>query len=292
MRGIRGLLAGHFFLLSLLIFPMPSHAHSPMRQSFLASDGVRLSYLQSGSPKHGTPVLALVTGWSMPASVWRLQLHELSTSFHVVALDPRGQGESEVPSQGYGIDRRADDVREFIQAYPNVVLVGWSLGALESLHMWHRHAPSNIRGLVLVDSSVGEDPPPPSGSTFLNELRSDREATLRRFIDGVFGRSHTSDERLELLTQAQRMQLEDSLQLFPSHLPRTHWREITRQVSVPLMYAVTPQFSAQAQHLKQARPATKIAVFRETGHALFADSPTRFNRLLIEFVNALPVPPR
>jgi microsomal epoxide hydrolase len=92
---------------------------------------VRLHVLEGGSPR--APVIAFVPGWSMPADIWRIQLQALGARYRVAALDPRGQGRSEIANSGYTLERRAADVREFLDAYPRAVLVGWSLGALESL---------------------------------------------------------------------------------------------------------------------------------------------------------------
>ena len=56
-------------------------------------------------------------------------------ALRVVALDPRGQGDSQVPRAGYHIDRRADDIAECLATRTRgpVILVGWSLAAVEVL---------------------------------------------------------------------------------------------------------------------------------------------------------------
>ena len=41
-----------------------------------------------------------------------------------------------------------------------VLIVGWSLGVLDTLAYVHRHGDARLAGLVLVDNSVGEEPPP------------------------------------------------------------------------------------------------------------------------------------
>ena len=219
----------------------------------------------------------------MPASLWQAQLEALSPGRRVAALDPRGQGESEVPAHGYDIDRRADDIAEFLARYDKAVLVGWSLGALEALQYVHRHGDARLEGLVLVDSSVGEDPAPPPGANFIANVRRDREASMRGFVRAMF-RSPRSDGELEALArETLRMDLDASIALLPRHLPREHWRALARGFTKPLLYAVTPQFAAQAASLKAARPATEVEVFEHAGHALFADEPARFNALVERF---------
>jgi len=260
--------------------------------SFVTSDGVRLRVFEScpggGAPaRSAAPVIAFVTGWSMPASVWRAQLEALGATRCVAALDPRGQGESEVPAGGYDIGRRAEDVRDFLARYPRVLLVGWSLGALECLEHVGRHGVGRIEGLVLVDSSVGEDPPPPPGANFIEALKKDRRAALEEFVRESFRVPRPDAEIEALVKAAQRMPLEASLSLFPSALPRAHWRGLARSFPRPLLYVVTPLFAEQAKTLQQNRPQTRIEVFEDAGHALFADEPARFNALLADFAAGL-----
>lgn len=269
--------------------PTPSSEIHSVR--FTTGDGVKLHALEShpcgkSAADAGSPVIALVPGWSMPAAVWRSQLLALGEKYCVAALDPRGQGESEVPGGGYTIERRAADIGEFVARYPRVVLVGWSLGALEALEYIHRHGHSAVEALVLVDSSVGEDPEPPSSTAFRDALKQDRRAAIAEFMQGIFGATRSSAEIEALTAAALRMPLEDSLSVFPRGVPRTHWRDITRAFPKPLLYAVSAQFAAQAKNLKRQRSATRIEIFEKAGHALFADEPERFNALLDGFVAA------
>jgi len=276
---------------------------------FLTSDGVRLHVLEGGpagaaagaeSPTsagtavaaaHAAPVIAFVPGWSMPARIWQAQLGALATRYRVAALDPRGQGESERPAQGYTIERRAEDVGEFVARYPRVALVAWSLGALEALRFISRSASvraTRIAALVIVDSSVGEghaQAAPPPGTGFLDELKRDRSATVESFVRAIFRRPQAEAELLALRDGALRMPLEASLSLFPSAVPRSFWRRAVHGFHRPLLYVVTPQFVAQAAALGRSRPGTRTELFREAGHALFVDEPERFNALLLRFLH-------
>lgn len=271
-------------LAALALAALPSYAMSaePVSRSFLTSDRVRLHVLEAGPHGKGGPVIALVPGWSMPAWLYRPQLVQLGERYAVAALDPRGQGESPVAPGGYAIARRSQDVAEFVARYPRgkVILVGWSLGALESLEYVHKRGSGALKALVLVDSSVGENPPPSSRGSFSAELRRDRMQALESFARAIFKTPRKDAEIHAIRDQAMRMPLEESLALFPSKVPREHWRDIARGYRGTLVYVVTPQFAAQAENLKKARPATRVEVFPEAGHALFADDPDRFNEIL------------
>jgi len=270
---------------------------TPFRSStFTASDGARLHVLEAcppgTAPGNAEPVIAFVPGWSMPAAIWRGQLLALGARHCVAALDPRGQGESEVTAGGYAIERRADDVREFIERYPRVVLVGWSLGALEALECVYRHGVAPLEGLVLVDASVGEDPPPAPGGSFLDALQNDRYAAIDDFVRAMFRTERPEVELSALVDGAMRMPLAASLSLFPRSVPREHWREIARAFPNPLLYVVTEEFAGQARSLQRNRPPTRIAVFGEAGHALFVDEADRFNAALMAFLAEIAGQPR
>ena len=268
---------------------MTSGSETFKRHTFQTSDGVALSFLETGAQHAGTqkPTIALVPGWSMPAVIWHNQLEALGQKFHVAALDPRGQGESSVPTSGYTAERRATDLREFLQAFSKVVLIGWSLGAIEALQYVHMFGDEQISGLVLVDSSVGEEPAPPADETFFQRLRKDRDKTLDEFVRAVF-RGPRAEEAIDRLVQgAKRMALEDSLALLSYPFVRTHWRRIAHAFERPLLYVVTPQFAEQARNLKKNRPATQVEIFTDAGHALFVDEPDRFNALIATFVAGL-----
>ena len=272
---------------------------------FAASDGARLHVIEAGRAAKGRPVIAFIPGWSMPASLWRAQLAGLSGQYKVLALDPRGQGESAIPPSGYTLRQRADDIRRFVNRATGhgarVVLVAWSLGALETLDYLRQHGSSRIAGLVIVDSSVGEGPAPspsaaasnePPRPSFADKLRNDRTKAVGDFVSAIFRQPLPQAELDALRDTALRMPLEASLSLFPSTVPREHWRRIVHRFGKPLMYVVTPQFATQADILQATRPGTRVELFRDAGHALFVDESGRFNDLLDDFVRSLPGPGR
>jgi microsomal epoxide hydrolase len=260
------------------------------RHGFRTSDKVTLSFLESGREhrKSSRPAIALIPGWCMPASLWLRQLEAFGRRYHTLALDPRGQGSSQAPKFGYTAERRATDLHEFFRSLDdNVLLVGWSLGAIESLHYVHMYGAERLAAMALVDSSVGEEPAPPPGGRFAKRLRSERDRTLREFTRAIFAKPPPASEVEDLVRGAKRMALKDSLALLSYPFERMHWRNIARGFTKPLLYAVTPQFQAQAENLKKHRPETQVEVFRDAGHALFVDQAERFNALIEDFAAGL-----
>ena len=72
-------------------------ADTAQSRFFITSDGVRLHYLEAG-PRTGHTIV-FVPGWTMPAWIWEPQISAFAQRYHVVAFDPRGQGESDVPAR-------------------------------------------------------------------------------------------------------------------------------------------------------------------------------------------------
>jgi non-heme chloroperoxidase len=275
--------------LLIAAIPIMAAAETVTRRTFRTSDGIKLSVLEAGPRRKAdaAATLAFIPGWCMPAELWRRQLEALGSRYPTLALDPRGQGKSDVPAKGYTAERRAKDIEEFLRPLSNVVLVGWSLGALEALEYLDLFGSEKVLALVLVDSSVGEEPAPAPSSGFIDSLRRNRDAALKQFVPALFYKARPKAEIDALVRGAKRMSLENSLALLSYPFPRTHWKEVALAFDKPLLYIVTPQFAEQARNLEKNRPGTRIEIFERAGHALFVDEPARFNALLAAFADEI-----
>ena len=270
-------------LVVLLAGPAAAEGTTQSRY-FVTSDGVRLHYLEAGQSGH---TIVFVPGWTMPAWIWQSQINAFAQRYHVVAFDPRGQGDSDAPSYGYEPGRRGQDIAELIanlEPVP-VLLVGWSLGALDSLAYVRSHGDEKVAGLVLVDNSVGEEPPPPPRAPRRRVPVMPHAIAMHRFVLGMF-HHRPSENYLDRLTEATlRMPEPASRALLAYPMPRTYWRDALYSTNRPVLYVVRPGWlSDQAANLARNRPGTQIAVFGDVGHALFVDDAARFNALLAGFI--------
>ncbi|MSP04765.1 MAG: alpha/beta hydrolase [Acetobacteraceae bacterium] len=259
-------------------------ATAPESRYFTASDGTRLHYLYAG-PASGR-MLVLIPGWTMPAWIFTPQIAELSRQYRVIAFDPRAQGESEVARGGYTHMRRAQDIAELLgQLGPGpMVLVAWSLAVLETLAYVKAHGEGRVDGLILVDNSVGEEPPPPAPLP-LSGPKPPHEAAMRAFVHGMFRRPQ-SPAYLDRLTRATlRVPEPASRALLAYSVPRSYWREAIYGVTKPILYVVRPKFAAQAGNLTRNHPnAESVVLSNDVGHALFVDDPAGFNALVSDFL--------
>ena len=272
-------------MLALLLAGPAAADGTVQSRFFVTSDGVRLHYLESG-PRLGHTIV-FVPGWTMPAWIWQPQIRAFAPYYHVVAFDPRGQGDSDAPATGYEPGRRSQDIAELIANLGStpVVLVAWSLGVLDTLAYVRAHGDLRVAGLVLVDNSVGEEPPPPPRAPRRPGPALPHAAAMYRFVAGMFYH-RPSDAYLDRLTEATLHTPEQaSRALLAYPLPRTYWREAVYSTTRPVLYVVRPGWlSEQAANLAHNRPGTQIAVFGDAGHALFVDDAARFNALLAGFV--------
>jgi microsomal epoxide hydrolase len=252
---------------------------------FLSSDGVRLHYLEAGPPSGHT--LVFVPGWTMPAWIWMPQIQAFSRRYHVIAFDPRGQGDSAIPADGYEPVRRGRDIADLIQrlAPSQVVVIAWSLGVLDTLASIHVAGDRGIAGLVLVDNSVGEEPPPPPHPVPVRSGRPPgRETAMRQFVANMF-RGSMPPGYIDRLTEATlRVPPAASKSLLSYPVPRSYWREAVYATKVPLLYAVRPKWQEQGDNLLRNRPHTQVEVFEDAGHALFVDDAARFNAVTDRFL--------
>jgi microsomal epoxide hydrolase len=295
------------FLAGLLLAALPTLAlaatpSAPQHDRFmLTSDGVRLHMLESGPVTAHT--IVFVPGWTMPGWIWEDQIRAFSRHYHVVAFDPRGQGESDVPRTGYEPTRRGEDIADLLAGFQGVpvLVVAWSLGVLDTLAYVHTHGDSLIAGLVLVDNSVGEEPAPlptpqlvahrPAVPHLRAPLRPplrplSHEQAMRRFVVSMFHEPQ-SQRWLNRLVQASLHTPQfASIALLHYPLPRTYWRDALYSTTRPVLYVVRPVWQAQALNLELHRPGTQIAIFPHAGHALFVDESARFNTLLDGFIHS------
>ncbi|MGI9017430.1 MAG: alpha/beta fold hydrolase [Euzebya sp.] len=114
---------------------------------FIELNGVRHHYVSKGE---GPPIV-LVHGLGGTLHSWYGVIETLAVHHHVIAMDLRGHGRSEVSSGSYSIKQWTQDVLALISALelPPVTLVGHSLGSLVA-QLAALDRPEAIDQLVLV----------------------------------------------------------------------------------------------------------------------------------------------
>jgi microsomal epoxide hydrolase len=274
-------------LLAFLVLLLAGHVASAqvVDRFFTTSDGVKLHYTESGPA--GGETIVLVPGWTMPGWIFSPQIEAFSAKYRVIAFDPRGQGESEIAASGYDQDRRGQDIAELLgQLGPKpAVLLGWSLGVLDVLAYIHAHGDARVAGLVLVDNSVGENPPPAYHPEPRHHGRAlSHAAYMRAFVPGMFRTKQSAAYLARLTAACLRTPEADAAALLAYPVPRSYWKAALLATAKPVLYVVRPGLSGQAHHLLLDRANTQIAIFSNAGHALFVDDAAQFDSLTARFL--------
>lgn len=240
------------------------------------------------------PTLLFIPGWLMPAEVFRHQWNAFSDHYRVVVLDPRSQGQSALhrgSDQAQLARARARDIHELIRhlGIDHLVLIGWSLGVMEGLDCLRLHGVAGLRGLVLIDNSIGEGPPPaPRKST-----RPRTAAEFDRYIDGFVQAMirNPEDEETARIVRSSALRLRKTparaFDLLAKPWPREIYRDTLYTVEQPVWYAITPRYREQASLLSERHPNARVTIYEDATHAIFIDQPARFNDDLRAFLESV-----
>ena len=99
----------------------------------------------------GEPTLVFLHYWGGSRRTWSKVIDGLKDSFHCIAYDQRGWGESDAPAEAYSIADLANDAVLLIEAmdFNRYVHVGHSMGGKVAQLVASRN-PTGLTGLVLV----------------------------------------------------------------------------------------------------------------------------------------------
>ncbi len=253
---------------------------------FTTSDGVRLHYLEAGAG----PAIVFVPGWCMPAWIWEKQIEHFSAHYHVVALDPRSQGDSDKPGRGNFPERRAQDVKDLVDQLKlsPAVLVGWSQAVPELLTYAEKFGGASVRGYVLVDGIAWEKANPQLISGMMEiypEVEGNRHDLTEKFVRSMY-RKPVSEDYIERLVDAVMKTPSDSaVAMSVTSIARDDWRPAIAKIDRPVLVACETRMKAMAADPITAKiPTARVEIFADAGHALFVDDADRFNALLDDFI--------
>lgn len=142
----------------------------------------------------GSPTVLLEAGLGDSSLVWALVQPKLATTTRVCSYDRSGTAWSHEAGPQHGLSRAADDLDRLLRIsgeHPPYILVGHSWGGWLITVYARRHL-ENVAGIVLVDSSVGFDPPviekmpeshsggPPSGPMIMKKSSDEKDDPFKR----------------------------------------------------------------------------------------------------------------
>ena len=251
------------------------------RSGLAQVNGIGIHYREWGEP--GLPDMLLVHGWSTASVVWIDVAEALQDSYHIVAPDNRGMGESERPATGYLLRDYALDVHHLIEelGLERPFYVGHSWGANIGAYVAAEH-PRDISKAVL------EDP--------VCWRMIDAFATL---VPGFVARSGRSEGEVRAEAEQRglsQQQIDRELYLhrkFPSEAltqvayENRGWalecEDFLRRIAVPTLMLVADQRAGgyilpeeMAHYRDIAPPEVELRLWEGVGHMMHAAQPERF----------------
>jgi pimeloyl-ACP methyl ester carboxylesterase len=240
-------------------------------------------------PGDGSP-LVLLHGIGMDWRVWQAVSRRLHDHFHLYLMDLRGHGESDKPAHGYSLAHYAADVEDAIDllGVHDATIVGSSLGGMVAVVV---EAPTDIVShRVLVDPPLTGGPIRDRGM-LENILRLKYEPTER--LANYLGGYNPRVGRYLLHTMAEMWQsTADGVIAEPLAAPESYFvvDAALRSIDAPvLILQGDPGLGGvlsnqQAQRALTLLPRGMIRRVDGAGHAIHADRPDEFCRLLLAFL--------
>ena len=250
-------------------------AHLEHRQ--LTVDGFNIAYLEGGQ---GDTVF-LIHGFQSNKDIWVRMARELTSRYHVVAIDLPAHGESTIlPDRSYTVPEQAKRVIAIMDALglkQPVNVMGHSMGGAIAFHVAVM-APDHVKSLALV-SSAGVISPTPSelwrqNQQGKNPLIVRNEQDYKAMLDFTLSdRPWIPGAVIATLTREaiSRQQIGEKIyrELAPANSMKAE--EALPKIHVPALVVWGDQDKvldvSSVGVFKQYLPQAKVTVFKGVGHA-------------------------
>jgi pimeloyl-ACP methyl ester carboxylesterase len=267
------------------------------------TDGGLLEFDDAGSG----PAIVFLHGWSLGKGAFGIQRRELSDRYRIVVPDMRGHGNSRNFVNGDGIDTLASDLEQLLVHLDldDVILVGWSMGALVAWEFAKGPQGGRVAGIVTIDmvpkvlNGDGWQHGLRSGTHLydvdidLTKMRDDWHAFTRAYVPKVFA-DGKADERRELIEKMIDFVSGndvDSMTHLWTTLVQADYVDAVQQLDVPTLitYGALSQVYTEeaAAWMEKHIPHSQRIGFPESGHAPHLEEPQLFNESLAGFADGL-----
>ncbi len=266
------------------------------------SDGGRLEYDEQGDGQ----AIVFLHGWSLGNEAFGPQRRALS-DYRYVAPNLRGHGNSSPFRDGDGIDTLAADTAELLVALDldDVVVVGWSMGALVAWQLALGHEGRRVAGIVTIDmvprvlNGDGWTHGLRAGANIydvdrdLERMEADWDAFREAYVPKAFAPRDSAARRklIEKMTALIAGNDVNSMRALWRVLVSADYVDAVQALDVPTMitYGMESQVYDEdaAIWMEQHIPNSKRVPFRESGHAPHLEEAEKWNESLMAFVNGL-----
>lgn len=263
----------------------------------------------------GTPLL-LIEGLGYASWMWFKQIPSFSRKHTVVVFDNRGVGRTDKPDGAYSIEMMADDAAALLHALDTgpANVLGVSMGGFIAEELALRY-PRIVRKLVLVSTSSGFKKETFKGFEMWNDLM-----TLWGFNSTIEGKGNIQSTPFTLPLSEEAVIREGLSKAFTPEYLLSNKDEIDKIVKLQMefpqpFYAWKRQFEAginfdaedritdiknttlvvagsedtviapsESRRLAEKIPNARYVEVENAGHLLFMKEATRFNEIVLDFL--------
>ena len=254
---------------------------------------INLSYDDVGE---GDIPVVFLHGFPFDKTMWQGQMDYLQTTHRVIACDIRGFGKSTDEESHLSMDLFANDLILFIDklGLEKIIICGLSMGGFIALNAIKRF-PSRFKALILCDTQCVAD---------THDVKVNRYKTIedikeygvtnfnQGFIKNVFHEDSLTNKP-EVVEQLRNVVFSNSQHIITQGLialaERCETCSILDEITIPTLIicgredAVTPLSESKFmnKHIKDS----VLHVISNAGHVSNLEEPTKFNKLLRDFLN-------
>lgn len=266
MTGLGRYLCALFWLMALVAASQSATSAQRPVSRYVKANGIRVHYLEWTGK--GTPVV-LVHGLYDTSQVWSAIAPRFAATHRVLAIDRRGSGLTDKPTEGYDHKTLADDLAAFIESLRlgSVILVAHSFGG-EIAMTFAASNPKALQSLVLIEGGFFPRPEPsPAGALSAAPCKA----------------KPTVCARLALLEKAIREYYAEAL------YPRVTAPALLIIGEPPKVPAAQAELVKQAQRhvatvADQKLPSGKMTVIAGANHWVQKDRPGELAKVIEDFV--------
>ena len=261
--------------------------------SHLHVNGCTYFYQDTGT---GDETIVFGHGFLMTHRMWDAQIDALSDRYRCVAVDWRGQGQSEVTDGGYDVPDLARDLVALIDTLDlgRVHYVGLSMGGFVGFDLLAHHA-DVLRSAVLLDSSAEAEPTMQrlKYRAMLEAVkRLGYDAVMDRVVPILFGPTFRREHPDAVQTWIERITAQDRTGIYRAGraiFDREGVLSRLGQARTPTLLLVGADDVAtppkRSERANDALPNSRLVILPNAGHSSAVERPTAVTEHIKTFLN-------
>lgn len=265
------------------------------KQSMNINNGsTRINFEVSGNTSGPVVVMAHSLGCNL--HMWDAQMPALEPIYHIVRLDMRGHGQSDVPPGPYTLDELADDVIAVMdsQQIDKAHWVGLSVGGMIGQSLLLRY-PNRFISAALCDTASAQ--PDAAGPIWDARIKAVETDGLGSIVDATMERWFTPAARASgsSAVNAVRAQLagtSDEGYVACCHaIMKLNYIDQLSKINVPVSLIVgaedmaTPVSGSEAMQIRL--PNSQLNVLQNAAHISNVEQVDAFNEVLLAFLKSV-----